>query len=356
VFGRDFSEGKLMGLGPYGNSGRFSGELFLKHQSRVMINYDLIEDLALKDVNIKTDFQYCADFAKWIQEQTEEAVFYLLNEYHRMYPSDNLCCAGGLALNAVANGKIIHNTPFKNVYIQPAAGDNGLAIGACYYGWMKVLNKDKVPFNGNPYFGKKYDCAEPKLKELLGDGYRVNKPANLEQVVARYISEGKVVGCFRNGSEFGPRALGNRSILADPRRKEMLDHINIEIKNREEFRPFAPSILKEMYGDFFMPGNEDSDYMIKVSQVIPEKADLIAAVVHVDGSARVQTVRAELNKEYYQLINEFYKLTDVPILLNTSFNGKDAPIVETPEDAIEFYMSSKLDVLVMNDYVVTRSK
>ncbi|WP_434524757.1 carbamoyltransferase N-terminal domain-containing protein [Photorhabdus asymbiotica] len=215
VFGNDFNEGKLMGLAPYGKSGRFSGELFLMKDARVKINYDLIENLGLKDTNIKDNFQYCADLAKWVQEQTEEALFYLLNEYYEMYSSDNLCYAGGLALNAVANGKITQNTPFKNVYIQPAAGDNGLAIGACYYGWMKVLNKEKVPFNGNPYFGIKYDTSESSLCKYLDDNYVITKPGNLEEVVAKHISEGKVVGCFRKGSEFGPRALGNRSILAD---------------------------------------------------------------------------------------------------------------------------------------------
>ncbi|CAQ84222.1 MULTISPECIES: carbamoyltransferase family protein [Photorhabdus] len=354
VFGNDFNEGKLMGLAPYGKSGRFSGELFLMKDARVKINYDLIENLGLKDTNIKDNFQYCADLAKWVQEQTEEALFYLLNEYYEMYSSDNLCYAGGLALNAVANGKITQNTPFKNVYIQPAAGDNGLAIGACYYGWMKVLNKEKVPFNGNPYFGIKYDTSESSLCKYLDDNYVITKPGNLEEVVAKHISEGKVVGCFRKGSEFGPRALGNRSILADPRRKEMLDYINIAIKNREEFRPFAPSILKDRYSDFFKPGNEDSDYMIKVSQVIPEKSEQIGAVVHVDGTARVQTVTRELNRNYYNLINEFYKLTDVPILLNTSFNGKDTPIVETPEDAINFYRESKLDFLIIDNYLIHR--
>ncbi|PHM64012.1 carbamoyltransferase [Xenorhabdus stockiae] len=354
VFGKDFNEGKLMGLAPYGKSGRFPEELFLIEDARVKINYDLIEDLGIKNTNIKDDFQYCADLAKWVQEQTEKALFYILNSYHKMYASDNLCYAGGLALNAVANGKIIKNTPFKNVYIQPAAGDNGLAIGACYYGWMKVLNKEKVLFNGNPYFGIKYDESKSSLRKYLNDNYAITKPDNLDEVVAKHISKGKVVGCFRNGSEFGPRALGNRSILADPRRKEMLDYINIEIKNREEFRPFAPSILKDRYLDFFRPGNEDSDYMIKVSQVIPEKSEQISAVVHVDGSARVQTVTRELNRDYYNLINEFYKLTGIPILLNTSFNGKDTPIVETPEDAINFYKESKLDFLIINNYLIYR--
>lgn len=357
IFGKDFTEGKLMGLAPYGNPKRYTESLFICKENRVFINYEVIKNIDYKKsgkyIKFWDNFQFFADIASWIQRETQRAVIYLFNCYYNLNPHEKVAYAGGLALNAVCNGQLIKETPFKDFYIQPAAGDNGLAIGCCYYGWLEVLKKEKVKHNKSTYFGCTYsEYTIKKSLEKYKDRLTFEKNEDYTKSVAEYIAEGKVIGWYQEGAEFGPRALGHRSILADPRRKEMRDYINREIKNREDFRPFAPSVLLEKAKDYFELNYSESPYMILVAQVREEWRSIIPSIVHEDGSARVQTVSKEVSPKYYELIKEFGKITDIPIVLNTSFNGKNMPIVETPMEAIQFFIDSKLDVLVLNNYIV----
>ena len=361
VFGSDFTEGKLMGLAPYGRDGVFKGDLFILKNDRVFINFDVVAKvnpkMSHKYVDFWDNFQYYADLAKWVQKESEKAILYLFNSYYDMYPMKNVGYAGGLALNAVTNGKLPKNTKFENFYFQPAAGDNGLSIGCCYYGWLEVLNKEKVRHNNSTYFGKTYhdDEIEKTLKEYK-DEIEVVKTADYIGETAKQIADGKVIAWFQGGSEFGPRALGHRSILGSPQILEMRDYINREIKLREEFRPFAPSILLENVKDYFDLDFDTSYYMILIGQTKERWIEKIPSVVHVDKSARIQTVTKELTPSYYALIDKFKELTGFPLLINTSFNNRGMPIVETPKEAIEFLIQSKIDILVIQDYIIKKTE
>ncbi len=316
VFNKQFNEGKLMGLAPYGKPNVYHDELFLYSDDRVFINYDVVKKI---DPNrsgefqpIWNDFQYFADLAYWVQREVEKAVKNLFNRYHSLKPMDNVVYSGGLALNAVLNGQLKKDTKFKNFYFQPAAGDNGLAIGCCYYGWLEIMKKEKVKHNKSTYFGKVY-AADEILQTLQRYEDKINytKSKTFIEDTAKELANGKVVAWYQNESEFGPRALGNRSILADPRVPEMRDYINKEIKLREEFRPFAPSVLYEDCDKYFKLDFEKSPYMIIVGQTKEEWRDKIPSVVHLDGSARIQTVHPEINYRYYKLINSFKELTGI---------------------------------------------
>lgn len=357
IFGHDFSEGKMMGLAPYGREGIYNVPLFSFHDSRVFINYDAMAQIdskkSAKYLNFWENFQYYADIARWVQIETEKAVGYLFNTYYELNSQKNVAYAGGLALNAVCNSKLIGNSKFDNFYIQPAAGDNGLAVGCCYYGWLEVLKKEKIRHSGSIYFGKTYNSNE--IESALEKNKKViswNKNKSFIEAAAKNIAQGKVIAWFQDGAEFGPRALGNRSILADPRQEYMQDYINKAIKKREEFRPFAPAVLQEKAREYFVYSFENSYYMILVGEVKKECREMIPAVVHVDSSARVQTVSKEIAPKFYKLIEYFEEITGLPILLNTSFNGKSMPIIETPSEAIDFYLASKIDVLYINDYEI----
>lgn len=361
IFGFDFTEGKTMGLAPYGRDGVYNSPLFSCCDNRVFINYESMKQIdsskSAKYLDFWENFQYYADIARWVQVETERAVEYLYNSYYKLCPQKNVAYAGGLALNAVCNSKLINNTPFDNYYIQPAAGDNGLSIGCCYYGWLEVFKKEKIKHSGSIYFGKTYkakaieSALEKKKNEICW-----NRNSEFIREAAKNIAEGKVVAWFQDGAEFGPRALGNRSILADPRRIHMQDYINIEIKKREEFRPFAPAVLLEKSSQYFEYSFDNSYYMILVGTVREKYRKEIPAVVHVDSSARVQTVSKKISPKFYELIEEFENITGLPIVLNTSLNGKNMPIIEKPEEAIDFYLASKIDVLYINDYEIKKKK
>ena len=359
VFGRDFTEGKLMGLAPYGRKDVFKEELFHLRENRAFINYDAMKEIdpkkSAKYQKFWDDFQYYADIARWVQEETEKAINYIFNSYYNLKPHKNVAYAGGLALNAVSNGKLMKETKFEDFYFQPAAGDNGLAIGCCYYGWIEVLGKEKVHHNGSCYFGKIYeDKVIKESLESFENDIKYEKQENYIEKTAQLLTDGKVIAWYQDESEFGPRALGNRSILADPRKKDMRDYINQEIKNREEFRPFAPSVLLEDVGEYFNLDFETSPYMILVGTTKKEWIDKIPSVVHEDYSSRIQTVSEEIIPKYYSLIKKFKELTGVSSLLNTSFNYREMPIIETPFEAISFFVESKIDVLVIQDYIITR--
>lgn len=361
VFCEDFTEGKLMGLAPYGKNGVYQDKLFTLKDNRAFINYETLKKVDWKKsghyLDFWKNFNYYADIAKWVQTESEEAIKYLFNSYYNLSPQKNVAYAGGLALNAVCNGKLPASTPFEKFYFQPAASDNGLSIGCCYYGWLEVLKKEKVKHSGSTYFGKIY--KEPEILDTLKKYEKditYKKDENYIATTAEHLVDGKVIAWFQDESEFGPRALGHRSILGNPMYPDMRDYINREIKCREEFRPFAPSVLLEDADEYFDFDFETSYYMIMVGNTKEKYRDKIPSVVHEDNSARIQTVSEKLTPSYHALIKCFKEKTGIPILINTSLNNKGMPIVETPEDILRFFISSKIDVLVMQDYVITRKK
>jgi carbamoyltransferase len=349
--------GKLMGLAPYGNPGKYDFEMFELKDNRAFVRYDWMsqfDDPAHSYVQLKRNFQYYADIAYWAQRELERAVLYVIKSRYEMAPSDNLCYAGGVALNAVANRRLLMETKFKNIYIQPAASDNGLAIGCAYYGWLEVLKQERVKHNGSMHLGKSY--PKQTLLDLLPaykDTVQVSTPPDFIHQTAEALSRGKTVAWFQGGAEFGPRALGSRSILADPRKPEMRDFINSKIKFREDFRPFAPSVLEEDVSIYF-DCEYDSPYMILVAPVRPEWRATLPSVTHRDNSARIQTVSRTITPLYYDLISAFKRLTGISVLLNTSLNRKGMPIVETQQEAIDFFLSCELDLLVLDNYMIQK--
>ncbi len=282
-----------------------------------------------------------------LQTVFEEGFFHVLNALHEKTGSKRLCLAGGCAMNSVANGKIRARTPFEEVFIQPAAGDNGTALGAAFYVWNHVLGKPRGFEMKHSYWGPAF--AE---RALEGSTRRFEAAEDLVGWTAEQIAEGKVVGWFQGRMEWGARALGNRSILADPRRADMREILNAKIKLREKFRPFAPSILEERLDDFF-EGAVSDPFMIQVYPVKPEKRALIPAVTHVDGSGRLQSVSREANPLYWELIRAFEKRTGIPVLLNTSFNENE-PIVHRPEEALDCFLRTDMDVLVLGNRVLEK--
>ncbi|MDX6500291.1 MAG: carbamoyltransferase [Blastocatellia bacterium] len=293
------------------------------------------------------------DLAASLQLRLEEVAFHVLNHLHDETGLTDLGLAGGVAYNSVMNGKILLKTPFRRVYVQPAAGDSGTALGACYQIWNQMLDQPRGEFMEGAYTGPEFNDeeiqAELKISDLRFETY---SDSELTGRAAKDIADGAVVGWFQGRMEFGPRALGNRSIVVDPRRADMREILNQRIKKREPFRPFAPSILVEHVGDYFEQ-THPAPTMLMVYQVKPEKRSTIPAVTHVDGSGRLQTVSHEMNPRYYQLIEDFYKITSVPIVLNTSFNENE-PIVCTPRDAIDCFLKTKMDVLYIGNHVVRR--
>jgi len=304
------------------------------------------------------------DIAHSAQAMYEEAFFHLLNNLHKKYKINNLAIAGGCAMNSVANGKILLKTPFKKIYVQAAAGDAGGAIGAALMTWHKVGGeqaKKRVATHSHAYWGPSFtnDYISNLLKSQKDRIEKENckidyipKISELTKLVAAEIVKGKVVGWFQGRMEWGPRALGNRSIICDPRRSDMKDILNLKIKRRESFRPFAPSILSEAVSEWFEQ-NDDVPFMMQVYQIIKDKRSKIPAVTHVDGSGRLQSVDATTNPRYYALIKEFKNLTGVPMVLNTSFNENE-PIVCKPEEALETFLRTKMDILVLSNWIIER--
>lgn len=302
------------------------------------------------------------DIARSIQSMYEKAFFHILNTLHRQHDIGALALSGGCAMNSVANGKIYRNTPYKHVYIQSAAGDAGGAIGAAFSAWHQLDTSAGRNFKmDHAYWGPRFSndqisgVLSDREEDLVNQECRVEKmesEAELCLRTAHAVSEGRVVGWFQGRLEWGPRALGNRSIVCDPRRADMKDILNLKIKRRESFRPFAPSILREAVSDWFEE-DDDVPFMMKVFQIRKEKQSDIPAVTHVDGSGRLQTVYKETNSRYYHLIDAFKEITGVPIVLNTSFNENE-PVVCSPEEAVDCFLRTKMDVLVMEDFYISR--
>lgn len=383
-------EYKVMGLAPYGsprhldemrkivqlqNNGSFKLNLsyFRHHNEKVdytwrdgepkvgaLYSNELLKLLGPSRNPNEEMTQRHKDIARSIQAMYEEVFFNLLNHLHKQHPTDNLCLAGGCGMNSVANGKIYNSTPFKKVYIQSAAGDAGGAIGAAYATWQKLGGSRNFVMT-HSYWGPNYN--NENLKALLTKESEALNSQNCEisffndeselcVKTAKAISEGKVIGWFQGGMEWGPRALGNRSILGDPRRSDMKDILNLKIKRRESFRPFAPSVLREHVTNWFEQ-DDDVPFMMQVYPIRKEKQGEIPAVTHVDGSGRLQTVSFDTNPRYHRLIEAFNQITGVPMLLNTSFNENE-PVVCKPEEALNCFLRTKMDMLVLGNWIIER--
>lgn len=377
-------EGKVMGLAPYGKpifidqfrelirteaNGRFSLNLdYFRHATEgVEMTWDKgspeIGKLFSNEFERafgpprKPDSQLTdreSDLAASLQLRLEEVAFHILNHLHEQTGVTDLGLSGGVAYNSVMNGRILRETPFTRIFIQPAAGDSGTAVGVCYQIWSDVSSLEKTArYPMTPYTGPEYsdDEIESELRSF-SLGFKKLSDHELVKAAARDVAGGLVVGWFQGRMEFGPRALGNRSILADPRRAEMKNVLNDRIKKREAFRPFAPSILEEHTAEYFLQDHPSPD-MLMVYAVNPDRRREVPAVTHVDGSGRLQTVSRETNPRYYDLITEFHKITGVPLVLNTSFNENE-PIVCTPREAIDCFLKTRIDVLYLNSFVVRR--
>ena len=303
--------------------------------------------------------QRYADIAASIQRVTEETLLKMARYAHKRTGSQNLAMAGGVALNSVANGRIVRETPFENVYIQPAAGDAGGALGAALYAYHVLLGKPRKFVMEHGYYGAAYSEAEMHAA-IEGSGYRYERlqEDTLTDRVVESLTEGKVIGWYRGRFEWGPRALGNRSILADPRGAEMKQIVNTKIKFREPFRPFAPVVLEERAGEYFDMTGTDGIYpprfMLMVTSIAEDKRDQIQAVCHQGGTGRLQSIRREWNPGYYDVVAKFGEATGIPVVLNTSYNLRGEPIVNTPQNALHTFRESGLDALAMGPFLVSK--
>ena len=394
-------EYKVMGLAPYGQpkykdiimkelvdlkddgSFRLNMKYFNYTTGLTMINNKFEDLFGQKARNPQKDLltQFHMDIASSIQNVTEEIVLKLTMSLSKEYKSRNLCLAGGVALNCVANGKILKNNIFENIWIQPAAGDAGGSLGAALAFWYKELGNKRNPSSSDDemkgsYLGPSfYDSQVENTLKSLDAKYTKQNEENLISLIANELKNGKIIGWFQGRMEFGPRALGARSIIADPRSDKMQKKLNLKVKFRESFRPFAPSVLREDLNDWFEL-NSDSPYMLLVSNVkkniqIPMtekdqklfginklniKRSSIPAVTHVDYSARIQTVHEKTNPKYYKLIKKFKEITNCPILVNTSFNVRGEPMVCTIEDAFRCFMGTNLDILVCESFILNKEE
>jgi carbamoyltransferase len=361
VFGDWNKCGELMGLAPYGRPGQIKPLMTIKDNELQVPEWSTDFDKPWlmdsgKSWEESPSMKHWEDVAWQVQDDTEKVRLARARWLRETTGAKNLCMAGGVALNCVANGKVAREAGFDKVWIQPAAGDDGIAIGCAYYGYLAVLKQPRSYVINHAYFGKAYSDEEARDatgKIIVRLATRQTRSDNICADLARVLSEGKVVGWFQGRSEFGPRALGNRSILADPRKAEMKDILNSRVKHRQPFRPFAPIVLVERAGEIF-EGDEDSPYMLLAKNVYPQWRDRIPAIVHVDGTARVQTVSRESNERLYNLLKEFEAITGVPVLINTSFNVKGEPIVEKPRDAMECFLTTGIDCLALHDTVITK--
>ena len=298
------------------------------------------------------------DVAAALQRRTEEVGLHLARWLRRATGLPRVCLAGGVCLNSVMNGKILLEGVFDEVAVQPAANDAGTALGGCFWLWNTVLRNPRTYVFEHAYLGPWWEDEDYRraIASAVPAGEKVSwdRAEDAPVLAARMIAEGKIVGWFQGRMEMGPRALGNRSILADPRHPGMKDQVNARVKFREGFRPFAPSVLEERCGEWFNSAHP-SPYMILVYDVLPEKRGLVPAITHVDGTGRVQTVSRKHNPRYHRLIEEFERLTGVPMVLNTSFNIRGEPIVHEPGQALECFLKTGMDALFLGDHVLTKT-
>ena len=392
-------EYKLMGLAPYGKpkfkdlileklldlkedgSFRLNMKYFNYTKGLTMTNdkFSKLFGHPVRDSRNDLLTQFHMDIASSIQTVTEEIVLRITKSISSKYKIKNLCLAGGVALNCVANGKILKEKIFENIWIQPAAGDAGGSLGAALAYWYHQLKKPRSCFKDEmkgSYLGPKFgNLAVEKELKLLKAKYLKHNTKEIISLTAKELANKKTVGWFQGRMEFGPRALGGRSILADPRSEKMQRELNLKIKFRESFRPFAPSVLREDVNEWFEL-DKDSPYMLLVSEIKKDKQismkveeknlfgieklnvkrSSVPAITHIDYSARVQTVHKETNPRYYDLIKEFKKITNCPVLVNTSFNVRGEPIVCSVEDAFNCFMGTNLDILVLEDFILFKDQ
>ena len=372
-------EYKLMGLSSYGKPKYYDlimkelidvkddGSIHLNMKyfaftyDKVMTNEKFSElfGIPARKRNEKTE-QIHYDIGASAQLVLEEILLKMVNHVYKKTKMNNLCLGGGVALNGVANNRILNEGPFENLHIPPSPGDAGSAVGAAQYLYYchekreRIIDSESERVKNNIYVGPEY--SNDTIKLFLDENKIPNKFLNDDELIqktAKLISDGNIVGWYQGKMEWGPRALGNRSILADPRDANMKNILNEKIKHRESFRPFAPSILNEYVSDYFEI-NIKSPYMLFVAKV--KKPDKIPAVTHIDGTGRLQSVSKESNLLYYNLINEFYKLTNIPVIINTSMNVMGEPIVNTPEHAYNMILKTDMDYLIMGNYLISREK
>lgn len=293
------------------------------------------------------------NIAATFQKVLEDKVLEICDILYKRCRADYLVISGGVSLNSVMNGRIVRETPFKDVYVMPAAGDNGTSIGAAYYLYNGILNQPRNFVHDDPYLGTEYSNAE--IRKVIDEAkLPFEYVEHVERRGAEILRNGEILGWFQGRMEFGPRALGNRSILADPTLPTMKDKINAEVKHREAYRPFAPSAIAEARSEFF-DITVEAPFMLKVCDVLPEKRKDLPAITHYDGTARLQTVRKETNPCYHGIISEFGKLSGIPVVLNTSFNIMGEPIIESPLQAIRCFYSTGLDKLMIGNYLLSKS-
>jgi carbamoyltransferase len=354
--------GEVMGLAPYGRPDAFRRLLEINNGELQVPAWDeSFNQPWAPDGDNKWEaspfMKHWEDMAWRAQHDSEEVLLERARWLRETTGAKNLCLAGGVALNCVANGRIVREAGFDNVWIQPAAGDNGIAMGCAFYGHLAIQKKPRSFVMTQATLGREYSDEEARRagNPLLVSRKTLNGPGeSICRETAKLLAEGKVFGWFQGRSEFGPRALGNRSILGDPRRPEMKDILNKRVKFRHGFRPFAPIVRYERANEIFV-GEDESPFMLRAKQVRAKWKDRIPAVVHVDGTARVQTVRREQNERMYDLLTEFEKLTGVPVLVNTSFNIKGEPIVETPQHAMNCFIYTGIDYLALHDTLVAKN-
>ena len=373
-FRPNYDEGKTMGLAPYGDP---------------EVYYQTVRDMVHvgDDGDIKIDLSYfnyqhyddnrcgprfyetfgqprpCRKTAEFcdnhknvaaaFQRVLEECALKICEILHRKSGCDKLVIGGGVALNSVMNGRIIRESPFKELYVMPGAGDNGTSIGAAYYAYNVTLGHGRGDVHDNPYVGNSYSNEEIK-QTIETCGLPLERHDNIADVAAELVADGHIIGWHQGRMEFGPRALGSRSIIANPTLPTMKRDINAKVKHREAFRPFAPSVTVEAKDEFFQTPVE-TPFMLKVCPVRPEKQEILPAITHVDGSARLQTVQKDMHPMYHALISAVGRRTGVPVVLNTSFNVMGEPIVESPTDAVRCFFSTGLDDLVLGNYLIRKS-
>jgi carbamoyltransferase len=365
-------EYKVMGLAPYGKpvyleqmrklidikeDGSYALDMsyFTYHYKLKSISRKFIDEFGPMRKPESQLEQRHKDIAASVQKLTEEVIFQMLNHLHKETKCNNVCLAGGVALNSVANGKITKHTPFKNIFIQPAASDAGTALGAALYVWHTILGNKREYVQTTSYFGPSFTTEE--IKHFLDEKKIVYQEYDKEEIpkkTAELINKNNVIGWFQGGMEWGPRALGNRSILSNASHPDMKDILNAKVKHREMFRPFAPVILQEKVHEWFEIDKDEESFMLFVYPFKEEKKKLVPSVVHVDGSGRLQTINKEQNEAYYSVIKEYEKLTGIPILINTSFNIRGEPIVCTPQQAYRCMMGTGIDYLVIDTFIIAR--
>jgi carbamoyltransferase len=361
IFGDWNKCGELMGLAPYGRPNQVKPLLTITNNELTVP--DWAEDLNqpfLIESGEKWEghpaMRHWEDLAWRVQDDTEKVLLARARWLRAKTGAKNLVIAGGVALNCVANGRIAREAGFDNVWIQPAAGDDGIAIGCAYYGHLAIQKKLRAFVMDHAYLGAEY--KEQDFRDATTNPiFRLETTRSQGDIcaeTAKVLADGAVVGWFQGRSEFGPRALGNRSLLADPRTAEIKDRLNARVKHRQAFRPFAPIVLHERAREVF-EGEEDSPFMLLAKDVRPEWRDRIPGIVHVDGTARVQTVRRETNERLWRLMKEFEGLTGVPVLINTSFNVKGEPMVETPRDAVDCFLLTGIDYLALGDTLIGKN-